>query len=114
MFNAPPPRREEEPDKPLSHSHSHLAEAKDKINALKAGERLTLEIDPLCFNDIWVAYENERRNHRQGGLGKLKMDYNSVSEVMTVRNVEKKEPAPAPAPEPVKPDPPVFPRPDEW
>ncbi len=124
LFNSP---AEPEPTpQPSPTDHSHLAEAKDKIDALEAGERLTLEIDAACFNELWVAYKNERLNRRQGGLQKLNMDYDSAGEKMTVTNTEKKEPAPAPVPEldnwptpapvpapvePDEPDEPVFPEP---
>ena len=117
MFNSPKPKPEADPVVPHKVSHSDkLSRIKERINALKSGESLTEDIDTLCFNDIWAAYENERRNHRQGGLGKLKIDY--TGRTMTVTNIEpgKPQPAPAPAPvepvDPVEPDSPIFPEPD--
>jgi hypothetical protein len=126
LFNSPSPESTPLPTpspQPGPTDHSHLAEAKDKIDALKAGEGLSIEIDAACFNELWVAYKNERRNRRQGGLQKLNMDYDSAGETMTVTNTEKEEPAPVPAPvprpapapapvDPVEPDSPVFPEPD--
>ena len=116
MFNAPKPKLEADPVIPHEVLHSNeLSRIKGKINALKGGERLTEKVDPLCFNDIWVTYKNEIRNHRQGGLGKLKIDYDSVREVITVTNIKPGEPKPEPKPDP-KPEPKpkflVFPEPN--
>tara|TARA_R110002110_G_scaffold151953_2_gene344391 strand:+ start:205 stop:564 length:360 start_codon:yes stop_codon:yes gene_type:complete len=118
MFNSPEPTPQPSKPSPPDHSHlSHLSKAKDKINALKAGEELTLDIDPKCYNEVWLSYENERRNFRQGGLQKLSMEYNDLSGKMSVKNTEPiaptPTPTPTPTPNPVKPDPPVFPKPDE-
>ena len=96
----------------VSHDILHsdkLSRIKKEIDALKSGESLTEKIDTVCFNEVWGAYINETRNHRQGGLGKLQIDY--VGETMTVTNVEPKKPAPTPTPAPT-PNVPVFPEPD--
>ena len=105
MFNSPKPepkKPEPKPDPVVSHDVLHsdkLSRLKREIDALKSGESLTEKVDIPCFNDIWGTYLNETRNHRQGGLGKLKIDY--VGETLTVTNIE---PAPAPAPDiPVSP-----------
>ena len=98
---------------PLPHDALHsdkLFGIKERINALKSGERFTEDVDAACFNEIWVAYINETRNHRQGGLGKLQIDY--IGGTMTVINIEPRKPQPAPV-DPVEPDSPVFPEPDE-
>lgn len=110
MFNSPKPepkKPEPKPDPVVSHDVLHsgkLSRLKREIDALKSGESLTEKVDIPCFNDIWGTYLNETRNHRQGGLGKLKIDY--VGETLTVTNIE---PAPAPAPAPA-PDIPVSPK----
>lgn len=113
MSNTPKPKWGADPVTSHEVLHSdELSRIKEKINALKSGERLTENVDTLCFNDIWATYENERRNHRQGGLGKLRIDYTGGT--MTVSNIE--APAPAPVPvepvDPVEPESPVFPEPD--
>lgn len=116
MFNSPKPEPKADPT--VSHDALHsdkLSRIKKEIDALKSGESLAENVDASCFNDIWATYENERRNHRQGGLGKLKIDYTGGT--MTVKNIEPGKPQPAPVKpvkpvDPVEPDLPVFPEPD--
>ena len=120
MFNSPKPKPKADPSVLPDVLHSDkLSRIKKEIDALKSGESLTEKIETVCFNDVWSAYINETRNHRQGGLGKLKIDY--VGGTMTVTNVEPRKPAPTPAPAPAPaptpaptpaPNVPVFPEPD--
>ena len=113
MFNTPQPKWEADPVTPHEVLHSsELSRIKGKINALRGGEKLIENVDALCFNDIWATYEKERKNHKQGGSGKFKIDYDSANGVITVTNIKPGEPEPKP--EPIEPESPVFPEPNKW